>query len=1270
MGSCCWDPFSLFPIFLKKQNAIFPVMKMMSSSPLRYFLAWLLLAWSSLAPAQNADPLIFTVGKTFETNGGATLHNYLLWQPGDAATTFGKRFAIYAKDGDAGAANPYTKLGIQTLQTSPSAIQALLKLGEKFDADGAGLPEMVVALNAEANGVPLPAGFAFPNKINLAVAQELAQIMTIAQTDPEVLQSLVSLGRAHPGVQMAIGLGWAIETAPASITTYEVREIDLADADLRVVGRVTLDASNPQSLVAPGRPFQLPHPVAPELQLVASAKDHLTVRLRWGTPNPLRALLPHTYGYNLYRVPKDSVDAVTADPATLTEALDITNIGGVKVNMLPIPASALLTDLEAANPLVQPEAFFFGDDKNPPAEPFADGDTFYYYVAARDIAGHPGPLSPPTEITICDRLPPSTPAIVSVDNVFDLAGSDPANDTGTQHLRITIRQVPETPAENRAVKYRVYRWHSPTDWLRHGGDPELNFIGEVDHLAGKDYVTFEDDDATDADIDGPGGSGPDGMGGVDTGAPVVTSESDPEMGQTFWYTIRAVDGSACSPANLSGHCGAVYGVPRDRVGPSQPEGSLVTCTCLPRVSIANEAEPVSRSPYGVSDSFPGFVVRVSRVDGESSLIAKIKSFDVQLGTAGFDPQQNPTFTPLFNRTYYYKGMETFSDILVPYPDSGGTIVRVRARLGDGSVSSWRAFPSQGKPSQPGEITLYAFRAWVELCCPTLISSRVLRDEEGNIRSEILALLPTTPSGDPNCPPWIETSPGATPSGFSPVGADGSLTGVSGQVFLFGDIREVRVYRRVGEAGSLELIDRLSGESALPTEYNWQEAAPVLLNGVEVCYFAQTFDEHGNASPLTRIGCVFITNEDLGIPMVMDPVSLPEVSGTAFLKLSWFCDPNGVDRFELWVASEGGTDPGVESADLTQAIATDGSNPVLTTEEGELLTFSIYRTDAISSGFGENYESAGEFCLTLAVPADQKLYYALRPIGQQIPDVITEEFEFVRGDFSNMVSAAWTAPPVGLQSVIPWPARPLPGVAGVSVPVSSYAQGEGPFYAHPIPSTSMNSMGASAGILCGVFPAVDGREFTYEGSFLADRDPLDWLFKTRTQPTETSVSSELESIVPFVVYRYQVPSTRFPSAQPNLIQITPLIDRMAYETRSTKDKDSKNYDYYQVQDPFFLFSYVNQTSPAPMPVPIDGIFSRDPSTFVTQTLAGTNDPNAPLYMQVENSQVLAGVNIRDSAIWVRDTQPASAGASYQYLIVSFSEVGEIKRVIPTNVLSHP
>ncbi|HCQ38942.1 MAG TPA: hypothetical protein DIV39_07285, partial [Verrucomicrobiales bacterium] len=99
----------------------------------RKFTVLCIIACSLLIPAvlaQNPDPLVYTVGKTFQTNGGTGHHNYLLWQPGNAQTTFGKRFGIYSKNGDSVSASPYTLQGIQSLQVSPSAIQALLKLGE------------------------------------------------------------------------------------------------------------------------------------------------------------------------------------------------------------------------------------------------------------------------------------------------------------------------------------------------------------------------------------------------------------------------------------------------------------------------------------------------------------------------------------------------------------------------------------------------------------------------------------------------------------------------------------------------------------------------------------------------------------------------------------------------------------------------------------------------------------------------------------------------------------------------------------------------------------------------------------------------------------------------------------------------------------------------------------------------------------------------------------------------------------------------------------
>ena len=99
--------------------------------------------------AQNADPLVFTVGNSYPSVAGKS-HNYLLWQPGDVTTTYGKKFAVYGKVGVASSAQPYVRLAIQSVQTSPSAIQALLMLGGQFDHDADALPGRIVALHAEA----------------------------------------------------------------------------------------------------------------------------------------------------------------------------------------------------------------------------------------------------------------------------------------------------------------------------------------------------------------------------------------------------------------------------------------------------------------------------------------------------------------------------------------------------------------------------------------------------------------------------------------------------------------------------------------------------------------------------------------------------------------------------------------------------------------------------------------------------------------------------------------------------------------------------------------------------------------------------------------------------------------------------------------------------------------------------------------------------------------------------------------------------------------
>ena len=102
------------------------------------------LALPAAAQDVNESATLHTVGRTITANG--RLHDYIVWQPGDAATTFGKSFTVYRKSGPATSTDTYKLLSRQSLQTAPAAILALLKLGSTFDHDAPNLAPPIAAL--------------------------------------------------------------------------------------------------------------------------------------------------------------------------------------------------------------------------------------------------------------------------------------------------------------------------------------------------------------------------------------------------------------------------------------------------------------------------------------------------------------------------------------------------------------------------------------------------------------------------------------------------------------------------------------------------------------------------------------------------------------------------------------------------------------------------------------------------------------------------------------------------------------------------------------------------------------------------------------------------------------------------------------------------------------------------------------------------------------------------------------------------------------------
>ena len=184
-----------------------------------------------LGMAQTAKELLTTVGTTVQVSGN--YHAYVLWQPGDSGSTLGKRFAIYSKAGTADTAGNYTRHGIQTLQTSPKTIRALLELGEALDPAAAGCYVRIDGIYRDLT-LQSNAAASTPADVSLDAADKLAYIIKSAATDQRLLARLFFLGRAHPGVMQALGHGFSLRIT-SGVRTFEIREINLSDNDVRVV---------------------------------------------------------------------------------------------------------------------------------------------------------------------------------------------------------------------------------------------------------------------------------------------------------------------------------------------------------------------------------------------------------------------------------------------------------------------------------------------------------------------------------------------------------------------------------------------------------------------------------------------------------------------------------------------------------------------------------------------------------------------------------------------------------------------------------------------------------------------------------------------------------------------------------------------------------------------------------------------------------------------------------------------------------------------------
>jgi len=829
-----------------KQLSRFPISAMRHQIYTTFFLlTGMLFSGLPQLPAQSLSDVLFSVA-TSETDadedGEAWV--YLLWQTEDLNLLKDRTFAIYSKPGTAFDSDPFMYEGTARTRLDPAAIQTLIVRGAGLGDDPSKLESDVDTLFE--NLIPDP---------SLPLAEKLSAVVAGCLEDDELFENLIFLSRTHPTLSLVLGTGFAVSKPVGAAFTFEVREcpdgyasVDACDS---VVARLTVEAGTYLPLPAPGIPVHVPFT---DSAGNPDPRAHLNVPLRWATPNDLRERTLMQFGYNLYRMTladaeADNFDSTPPPPEVLRELAESPSHSTERVNSVPILVDRLLDNAEALNTVADPETYFFIDDNGrylPGGEPFQNGEEYFYFVTARDILGRDGEVSDGNYVLICDRQPPPQPKQVRVKNHYTF---NPVTGINKQHFRVDWKapdtsdaQTPETISA-----FRVYRWWSIEEMQQNDAFPNASATttaGGLVAILPASATSFIDDGSNAPYLSLK--RLPDGTTNVDQNY----------ANKTFWYTVRAVDGSACG-GNLSGNSAPAYGVLRDRIGPDKSSGAVrITCYDI-RVVAPKEVQE-------------GRVFEKEPELGKTYLTFEGRRLDTFIDWVEFaviDPTTGEA--TLIEPRYFFGANENLYTLQRKFDmPTGQNPLRIGCRMGSttGKVSPWEILDIPDSGNEFSAFTLYFEGESIE----------------NRTEPDSLCLVHT------------------------PIGLDGQVNGIEIQFNLTLTTEEWKVYRRIND-GRLTLLSQ-GLDSALDVLTVIVEDLAMPAKDARICYFVQLFDQHGNPSPVVRLACVDVAGKEaLPVPMLAEPTSLGDETNPSAL-FSWFCPPYGVERFEVEVSVEGGELP--------------------------------------------------------------------------------------------------------------------------------------------------------------------------------------------------------------------------------------------------------------------------------------------------------------------------------------------------------------------------
>jgi hypothetical protein len=625
-------------------------------------------------------------------------------------------------------------------------------------------------------------------------------------------------------------------------------------------------------------------------------------------------------------------------------------------------------------------------------------------------------------------------------------------------------------------------------------------------------------------------------------------------GETFWYTVRAGDLGACGQ-NLSGPGGPAFGVLRDRIGPAAGSGTVEINCVQPVVNIFSiNSFPLTAGPdLNNYDVFLNCTRLDSRFDW-----AEFYGVIQYSGVGG-----GSTTISNFLGRFYFGGPAVSVWWTPPRSNDQSTVtmqVACRAALNNGKISSFTTATVMPPPT-----SAYA-----------------------DVEFQALTVNVRTIAGGPNQGDCLQHDPGG-----------GGLSGTNNiiiSVFPTPTSKEYRIYRRV-DSGPLSLLCQGAVTNILSIIKCFENAPPV--NGGTICFYFQLLDENGNPSPMTPITPCIDTAPSAPLPVpVLSKIVSSGDSSTAGMNLSWFCAPYGVERFELRVAAlptqpNTNTPPSTNTPLFSTSLSCTGAPPVSMTftNFGTNLTlpFFSYVTPKVGPGFGNN---GAVFQVPCNVEAGKTYVAVVRALGKG------NSF----GGFSLFETFVWT-PTNAVGPQVPWPARGLPATNSSFTAMAAY-----------LSSTNISPMFQSGspsgnGVLVGM-----GNVGPTEVNVFQTPASVTTAFN----PNAALQTNQMgQTIFPCAMYRYQVPNANFPGVSGDAIQVSPLMEQIAYQQTKAGTTTTTTF-----QDPFIAVSATSN--------------------------GGTHF----------------------AWLWLRDTQPQISGARYQYVLVHFNGVHEIDQLIPSNTVEVP